>query len=205
MATAITALTLASPARPAETRAADLRCCCMAAARVSGGASACPRFPAWRRTYREHVELDFGHASLLKDQGRLEMVVLAEWLLQIDEHDVGAAGFKLDSLARLDLKAVLELSHLRDALLHRHLVDLKRPSDVRGAANQAVSRRACVHNLQVARPDARALRSSARPGIGDGQRARLVLASRRGHRGQADERRNQQSEASHGLDPSRWN
>src|SRR6516165_5502528 len=202
MATAITALTLASPARPAETRAADLRCCCMAAARVSGGASACPRFPAGRRTYREHVELDLGHTSLLKDQGRLEVVVLAEWLLQIDEHDVGAAGFKLDSLARLDLKTVLELSHLRDALLHGHLVDLKRSSDIRGAANEAISRRARVDDFEVAGADARALRSSARPGIGDRERARLILAGGRGHRGQADERRNQQSEASHGLIPS---
>src|SRR5215831_7957875 len=79
------------------------------------------RFPA----HGAHLILDAHRAGLFKHECCVDVVACSEGLLQTNKHDVERAGFELDRVTRLNFQALLDRSHLRDTVLHLHLVNLK--------------------------------------------------------------------------------
>src|SRR6185295_1498541 len=116
----------------------------------SAAAVATAGFALRRTANRLDGVFDVDLAGLLELQRALDPLALLERLADADEHQVIAAGLELDGLARLDLDAVRERTHLHHAVVHRHLMDLEFSGDLARAADQAVGRGAGVDELQVA-------------------------------------------------------
>src|SRR6516165_1735903 len=94
-------------------------------------------------------------------------------------------------------KPPLDRSHLRDAVLHLHLVNLESGSGVRGAADQPIGHGTSIFDRHIAGSNARPFRSGARPRVGNLQRARLVVAGMGRGESQAEETGKEKSEEAH--------
>jgi hypothetical protein len=98
-----------------------------------------------------------------------------------------------------DRQAVLQLLHLHDVALHRHLVDLD-VGEIGRAAGQLVGFAAGVADLEIGGADVGPLRRCARPRLLDRQVARLdFLGERRGGDERQRERRGDGVKTSHGC------
>jgi hypothetical protein len=73
-----------------------------------------------------------------------------ERFFQANEHDVKRARLELDGLAGLDFQSSFDLSHLRDATLHLHLVKFESGGNVRRSTDEAIGRRSVVFDRHVA-------------------------------------------------------
>src|SRR5262245_15649480 len=129
------------------------------------------------------------------------MLARAERLLQADEHDVERARLELDALARLDLQSPFHRPHLRDAVLHGHLMDFELGRDVRRTADEAIGCRSVVGDFHVAGRNARSLRGRARPWIGTVERAGLKVAGARRTESQGECRGKDESNGAHFYPP----
>ena len=114
-----------------------------------------------------------------------------------------SAGLELRGEARSDLDSARKRTHLHDAILHRHLVDLGATSDIRrhGNGNEPIGGRPAVLDHDVPGGDNGTVRRGARPGMRNVQRTlRVVVCARRtSHDGgcEADERDERPSSAMH--------
>ncbi len=103
-----------------------------------------------------------------------DRLALNETALQIDEHQVIAAGRKLDAGAGLDLEPAAKLTHPHHTVGNRHLVDLDPAGNIRAAADQAIRRRARIGDFEITAGNLGAAGRRARPWRADGESPSLT-------------------------------
>ena len=134
------------------------------------------------RSHRQDRELDFHRAGFFELQCRLDRFAGFERMLDVHEHQVIAAGLESHRLARLDFDAAFDRAHLHHAVVHAHRMDLACRRRVASGAAQTIRRGAVVGHRQISRARARSLRRRARPGLGDVDRADIVVGGLRSRR-----------------------
>jgi len=87
---------------------------------------------------------------------------------------------ELDRLAGLDGEPVLNRTHLHDAALRRHFVDLDAARYIARSVDQPVRRAALVLDGEIAAAGLRPLRRGAAPGLADNEITGLDLVGTRG-------------------------
>src|SRR5579863_1032848 len=132
-----------------------------------------------RRADSHDPELDLDRPCMFETKRRLDVCALGQRMGEMGEHQVIAAGREDDRAMGGNGQSVLELAHLRDAVLRAHLMDFDL-GEIRRSSGQTVGRRALVFDGQVAAANLGALRGRARPRVFDHDVRGLELFSERG-------------------------
>src|ERR1700694_5542983 len=118
--------------------------------------------------------LHVNRAGFFELERARDLFALLERLLEIDEHQMIAVGLELDRLARLDLDAAGDGTHLHHALIHGHVMDFDLSGVGERAADEAVGGRSGVLDADIAGPGLGALGRGAGPRTIDLERSQLV-------------------------------
>ena len=102
-------------------------------------------------------------------------LALFQRMLEVDEHHVHTGRLERDRLAWLDFEAALDGPHLHHAIVHGHGVYLTLGAGLTGHAGHPIRRLTVIRDGHVSSARRCALWRRAGPGLGDVDRADIVV------------------------------
>ena len=135
-----------------------------------------PRRRAGRgRPYGSDGVLDVDCAGMLEFEDCRRGLALFQRMLEVDEHHVHTGRLERDRLAWLDFEAALDGPHLHHAIVHGHGVYLTLGAGLTGHAGHPIRRLTVIRDGHVSSARRCALWRRAGPGLGDVDRADIVV------------------------------